>query len=59
MPLWESVDMCIEASKSAHLIGKEVEIVNAKNTSWNGIRGIAGGYLVDSKKRIVKIKKAD
>mmetsp|Transcript_6693 Transcript_6693/g.9713 ORF Transcript_6693/g.9713 Transcript_6693/m.9713 type:complete len:543 (+) Transcript_6693:55-1683(+) len=55
----ELVDMCIEASKSAHLFGKEVEIINAENASWNGKRGIAGGYLVDSKKRIVQIQNAD
>lgn len=51
-------DMCIEASKSIHLYAKEVELKdlddsNDDPTIVNGMRGIAGGYKVDSGERSV------
>jgi len=51
----DAVAICIEAAKSAHLVEKQVEIINAENAKWNGIRGIAGGFLAENNKRIVRI----
>ncbi len=51
----EAVAMCIEAAKSAHMVGKQVDIINAENSEWNGTRGIVGGFLADNNKRILRI----
>jgi ankyrin repeat protein len=57
------VDMCIEASKSVHLYGKEVEL-NGMNDSndaiqQNGLKGIVGGYRCDSGERSVYLIKQE
>ena len=52
-------DMCIEASKTVHLYGKEVELKGMDDsnedltTLENGMTGIVGGYRYDSAERSV------
>ena len=36
-----------------------MEIVNAAEKSWNGKRGVVGGYLADSKKRVLFLTDQD
>lgn len=49
----ELVDMCIRASRSSMLYGKEVILFGLKAVEMNGKKGIAGGFDPDSERRVV------
>jgi hypothetical protein len=49
------VEMCIEAAKSHHMFGFEVELFGLKAETWNGKRGIVGGFDPDTGRRSVFI----
>lgn len=40
----EVVSMCIEAAKSNHLVGQEIELQNLKTIEMNGKKGVVEGY---------------
>ncbi|GKY91688.1 hypothetical protein MPSEU_000140600 [Mayamaea pseudoterrestris] len=44
---------CVEAHKSSHLFGREVELHSLKNEELNGVRGVCRGYVVDTGRRAV------
>ena len=47
------VNMCIEAAKSSHLFGKNVELYDLKKADMNGSQGVVGGYDHDTGRRLV------
>jgi hypothetical protein len=47
--------MCVDAHKSSHFFGKEVELHGLKAAHMNGKRGVARGYIVASGRRAVHI----
>lgn len=49
----KALDMCIAATKSSYMFGKEVELRGLQKASMNGRRGIARGYIVTTGRRTV------
>jgi len=47
----EVVDMCIHASKTSHLFGKDIELHGLKTETMNGKRGVVGGFDADTGRR--------
>ena len=51
----EVVDMCIRATETVHLYGKDVELFGLKAADFNGLKGVVGGFDPDSGRRSVYI----
>jgi hypothetical protein len=57
----QATTLCIQAAKSAHCFGKEIILQNMETTDgaskniakYNGMRGLAAGYQVQTARRIV------
>ena len=49
-------DFCIQAAKSCQYFGKEVTLQRLSNETYNGMAGILGGYVVDTKRRVVHVE---
>ena len=55
----EVVDMCIRATETVHLYGKDVELFGLKTADFNGLKGVVGGFDPDSGRRSVYISAID
>ncbi|CAJ1925078.1 unnamed protein product [Cylindrotheca closterium] len=51
----ELADMCIRASKTSFLYGKDVVLEGLKSADMNGQKGVVGGYDPDTDRRSVYV----
>jgi hypothetical protein len=54
----EVVDMCIRASKTSHLFGKDIELHSLTTETMNGKRGVVGGFDPDTGRRSLFLEEA-
>lgn len=54
----EVVDMCIHASKTSHLFGKDIELHGLTTETMNGKRGVVGGFDPDTGRRSLFLEEA-